>query len=77
MFFKRKKLLIINTININIRKTLIKTLVWSVALYDLESYTAMKDDRRKLKFFEMWCWRRVLRICWIERVKNEGVVIKG
>ncbi|VVC45686.1 Reverse transcriptase domain [Cinara cedri] len=54
-FFKKKKLLTRNVININIRKILMKTLVWSVALYGAESWTILKPDRRKIEVFETWC----------------------
>ena len=51
----------------------ISSLVWSVALYGCESWTLRKEDERKLTSFEMWLWRRVLRISWIERKSNSWV----
>lgn len=54
-------------------KIVIKTLVWSVALYGAESWTIIKADRRKIEAFKTWCWRKVLKISWTERVTNEGV----
>lgn len=69
--FKKEKIFITNTININIRKTLIKTIVWIVVLYGTESWAKLKANRRKVEVFEIWCWRKVLNNSWTEQVLNE------
>ena len=62
-----------SNISIKTKVRLAKSLVWSVALYGCESWTLRKEDERKLTSFEMWLWRRVLRISWIERKSNSWV----
>lgn len=52
VFFKKRKVLTTNAININIRKILIKTLIWNVTLYRAESLTIMKVGRRRIEAFE-------------------------
>ncbi|KAI5644176.1 reverse transcriptase (RNA-dependent DNA polymerase) domain-containing protein [Phthorimaea operculella] len=61
-------------IGINIRKKLIKTYIWSVALYGSESWNITKKDKDHLEAFEMWCWRRMLKISWREKVTNVEVL---
>ncbi|KAI5734139.1 hypothetical protein M8J77_003012 [Diaphorina citri] len=69
-FLKKKTLLCSNNININIRKTL----VWSVALYGSETWTIGKREQDRIEAFEMWCWRRMMKIKWTERMSNERVL---
>ena len=51
-----------------------RSYVWSFALYDSETRTLRKLERKYLKSFEMWCWRRMERIKWSEKVTNEQVL---
>ena len=55
---------------------LIKTLVFPVGLYGAETWTVKKSDRTRIDAFELWCWRRVLRVSWMERKTNIWVVSK-
>jgi len=48
-----------------------KCLVWSVALYAAETWTLMQADRSKLEAFEMWIWKRMQRISWVEKTNEE------
>jgi len=50
-----------------------KCLVWSVALYAAEMWTLTQTDRR-LEAFEMWIWRRMEKISWLDKVINEEVL---
>jgi hypothetical protein len=43
-------------------------------LYDDEMWTLQKVDQKYLKNFEMWCWRRMEKISWTDRVRNEEVL---
>ncbi|XP_063596230.1 uncharacterized protein LOC134773083 [Penaeus indicus] len=52
---------------------LAKALVWSVALYACETWTVRKQEERMIDAFEMWLWRRVIRVKWTERRTNEWV----
>uniref|UniRef100_A0A8D8XC77 Uncharacterized protein n=1 Tax=Cacopsylla melanoneura TaxID=428564 RepID=A0A8D8XC77_9HEMI len=58
------------------RKTLLKTYVWSVALYGSEAWTMGCVDQRRLEAFEMWCYRRMMKIRWMDKVTNEEVLRK-
>ena len=55
-----------------VKKSLDKTLIWSVLLYDTETWTQLKSDIKRLEAFEM-CWRRMLKISWMDKVHNEEV----
>ena len=46
---------------------LVKVLVFPIVLYGAETRTMRKHERRKIDAFELWCWRRVLRVSWMER----------
>jgi hypothetical protein len=72
-FNKHQKLLTGKT-NQNLKKRLIKTLVWSVLLYSSETWTLKRDDIKKLESCEMWFWRRMERISWRDHVRNEEVL---
>ena len=50
------------------------TIVWSVALYVAETWTLTQTDKRRLKAFEMWIWRRMEKISWVDKVTNEEVL---
>jgi hypothetical protein len=72
-FFTMEKL-VKGGLSVATRKRLIKTYVWSVALYGSETWTLGKKEKDKLEAFEMWCWRKMNRIRWIDRKTNEEVL---
>ena len=47
---------------------------WSIALYDSEIWTLRKLERKYLESFEMWCWRRMEKIKWSDKVTNKQVL---
>jgi hypothetical protein len=47
---------------------------YSIALYGAETWTLGKVDQKYLESFEMWCWRRMEKISWTDRVRNEEVL---
>ena len=51
-----------------------KCLVWSVALHAAETWTLTQTDRRRLEAFEMWIWRRMEKISWLDKVTNGEVL---
>ncbi|XP_078491079.1 uncharacterized protein LOC144747144 [Ciona intestinalis] len=59
--------------NVRLKVRLAKALIWSVALYACETWTLRKQEEKMIQAFEMWLWRRVLRISWTERRTNEWV----
>ena len=53
---------------------LVKVLVFPIVLYGAETWTMRKHERRKIDAFELWCWRRVLRVSWMERKTNMWII---
>ena len=49
---------------------LVKALVFPVAMYGCESWTVKKAERPRIDSFELWCWRRLLRVPWTARRSN-------
>ena len=72
--FMEHRMLLTKSLNQTLKKRLAKSLVWSVLLYGSEAWTLKKDDIRRLESFEMWVWRRMEKISWTERVRNEEVL---
>jgi len=50
---------------------MVKVFVWSVVLYGSETWTLQKEDIRQLEAFEMWIWRRMMKVSWTEHKTNE------
>ena len=69
--FNRKKTLFTSKLDLNLRKKLVKCYIWSIALFGAENWTLQKVDQKYLESFEMWCWRRMEKISWTNRVRNE------
>ena len=55
---------------------LIKTIVFLVVMYGCESWTIKKTERQRMDAFELWCWRRLLRVCWTARRSNQSILKK-
>ena len=53
---------------------LIKAMVFPVVMYGYESWTVKKAERRRIDAFELWCWRRLLRVPWIARRSNQSIL---
>ena len=53
---------------------LVKALVFPVVMYGCESWTIKKDECRRIDAFEVWCWRRLLRVPWTARRSNESIL---
>ena len=49
---------------------LVKAVVFPVVIYACESWTVKKAERRRIDAFELWCWRRLLRVPWTARRSN-------
>ena len=52
---------------------LVKAMVFSVLVYGCESWTVKKAERRRIDAFELWCWRRLLRVPWTARGSNQSI----
>ena len=53
---------------------LVKAMVFPVVIYRFESQTIKKDEHRRTDAFELWCWRRLLRVPWIARRSNQSIL---
>ena len=53
---------------------LIKAMVFSVVMYGYESWTIKKAEHRRMDAFELWCWRRLLRVPWTARRSNQSIL---
>ena len=60
------------TLPTNVR--LVKAMVFPVVMYGCESWTVKKGERRRIDAFELWCWRRLLRVPWTARRSNQSIL---
>ena len=60
------------TLPTNVR--LVKAMIFPVVMYGCESWTIKKAECRKIDAFELWCWRRLLRVLWTARRSNQSIL---
>ena len=67
---------ILKSIDITLRTKvhIIKAMVFPVVMYGRESWTMKKTERRKIDAFDLWCWRRLLRVPWTARISNQSIL---
>ena len=53
---------------------LVKTMVFLVVMYGCESWTIKKSECQRIDAFELWCWRRLLRVPWTARRSNQSIL---
>ena len=53
---------------------LVKAMVFPVVMYGCESWTVKKSECRRIDAFELWCWRRLLRVPWTARRSNQSIL---
>ena len=53
---------------------LVKAMVFPVVMYRCESWTIKKDEHQRIDAFELWCWRRLLRVLWTARRSNQSIL---
>src|SRR5574337_989636 len=53
---------------------LVKATVFPVAMYGCESWTIKKAESRRIDAFELWCWRRLMRVPWTARRSNQSIL---
>ena len=61
-------------ITLSIKVPLVKAVVFPVVMYGCESWTIKKAQRRRIDAFELWCWRRLLRVPWTARRSNQSIL---
>jgi hypothetical protein len=74
-FNKKKKTLFTSKLDLKFRKKLVKCDIWSMVLYGAETWMLWAADQKYLQSFEMWCWRWMEKISWIDHVRNEEVLL--
>ena len=53
---------------------LVKAMVFPVVMYVCESWTIKKAEHRRIDAFELWCWKRLLRVLWAARRSNQSIL---
>ena len=61
-------------ITLSAKVRLVKAMVFPVVMYGCESWTVKKAERRRIDAFEVWCWRRLLRVLWTARISNQSIL---
>ena len=61
-------------ITLSTKVHLVKGMVFPVVMYGCESWTVKKAERRRIGAFELWCWRRLLRVPWTARRSNQSIL---
>ena len=61
-------------ITLSTKVHLIKAMVFPVVMYGCESWTIKKAENRRSNAFELWCWRRLLRVPWTARRSNQSIL---
>ena len=69
-----KSILKSRDITLPTRVRLVKAMVFPVVIYGCESWTVKKTERRRIDAFELWCWRRLLRVPWTARRSNQSIL---
>jgi len=70
--FNKKKNLFTCKLDLNLGKKLVKCYIWNIALHGAKTWTLQKVDQKYLERFEMYCCRRMEKISWTDRARNEG-----
>ena len=60
--------------NLPTKVHLVKAMVFPVVMYRCEIWTVKKAERRRIDAFELWCWRRLLRVPWTARRSNQSIL---
>ena len=64
------------TLLTKVRLRLVKAMVFPVVMYGCESWTIKKGECQRIDAFELWCWRRLLRVSWTARRSNQSILNK-
>ena len=61
-------------VTLSAKVRLVKAMVFPLVMYGCESWTIKKDEHRRIDAFELWCWRRLLRIPWTTKRSNQSIL---
>ena len=73
---KLDSILKIRDITLPTKVCLVKAMVFPVAMYGCESWTIKKAEHLRIDAFELWCWRRLMRVPWTARRSNQSILKK-
>ena len=65
---------ILKSITLSIKLRLVKAMAFPVVMYGCESWTIKKAERQRIDAFELWCWKRLLRVPWTTRRSNQSIL---
>ena len=71
---KQESILKSRDITLSTKVPLVKTMIFPVVMYACESWTIKKAECRRIDAFELWCWRRLLRLPWTARRSNQSIL---
>ena len=63
-------------ITLPMKACLVKAMVFPVVMYGCESWTIKKAKHQRIDVFELWCWRRLLRVPWTARRSNQSILME-
>ena len=61
-------------ISLSTKVHLVKAVIFPVVMYGCQSWTIKKDEHQRIDAFELWCWRRLLRVPWTARRSNQSIL---
>ena len=64
----------VHDFSVSLKVCLVKAMVFLVVMYGCESWSVKKTERQRIDAFELWCWRRFLRIPWTARRSNQSIL---
>ena len=64
----------IKDITLSTKVHVVKAMVFPIVMYGCESWTIKKVEHRRIDAFELWCWRRLLRVPWTARKPNQSIL---
>ena len=71
-----RRIFFISTLDLEMRKKVVKCYIWNIVLYGAGTWTLRVVDKKNLECFEMWCWRKMEKIIWTDHVRNEEVLLR-
>ena len=69
-----KRIIKDNGIRLTTNKMIVQTLVFPIILYGAETWTIKKADRKTIDTFELWCWRKLLGVTYLDRKRNTEII---
>jgi hypothetical protein len=72
--FNKKRALFTSKMDLELRKKLVKCYIWSIVLNGAETWMLRAVDQKHLESFEMWCWRRMKKNSWTDRVRKYALL---